>query len=206
VSAAPAELGQYTPGISRALANLASAGASFTGAERLTIAQVARDGAAGVLGTYDALSTVVVEAASTVATASSSIDLSVVEGWEAQGLERVSYAELIGIVGRIRAIDTFSYGLGVAAPHLPSPTPGRPTGAIANDSRVRTGFVPVPRLLSPSRVVSALPADHAAQDDLSDTLYLSSAAMDDLTVVKDLDRAQMELVAARTSYVNDCHW
>lgn len=201
-------LGTYGVGIIAAIRNLVSPGVSFTGFERRAIAEAARAAEAGawVEAATAPLRSPAAEVAVLVATNSQSIREAHVDKWERVGLSRAAYAEIIGVVSSLRAIDTFAFGLGIRQPGLPEPQAGNATGELAPGSKLRTGFVPVPQLLSPSRVLSALPADHRAQDALSDTLYLSNAAMEDLEIVKDLDRAQLELVAARTSFLNDCFW
>ena len=50
------------------------------------------------------------------------------------------------------------------------------------------------------------PAEIAAMFALHGVLYLSLEEMMDLEVVKGLTRAQMELLAARTSLLNDCFY
>ncbi len=52
--------------------------------------------------------------------------------------------------------------------------------------------------------ISAVPAEAAAQETLHGALYLSYPDMADLHAERGLTRAQMEFVAARVSYLNDC--
>jgi hypothetical protein len=53
---------------------------------------------------------------------------------------------------------------------------------------------------------SAVQQEFDAWDDLHSQLYLSMEEMRDTSIVKDLHRAQIELLAARTSNYNDCFY
>ena len=52
--------------------------------------------------------------------------------------------------------------------------------------------------------LSGVSVEDRAQEQLHDALYLSYQEMGDLGIDKVLSRSQMELLAARTSLINDC--
>ena len=64
--------------------------------------------------------------------------------------------------------------------------------------------MPTVGVISPPTALQAVPTEAAVQEELHGALYLSYADMADLAAVRGLSRAQMELVAARVSYLNDC--
>lgn len=66
------------------------------------------------------------------------------------------------------------------------------------------GWVPTVGAIGPPSALSAVPAEAAAQEALHGVLYLSYADMADQRAERGLTRAQMELVAARVSWLNDC--
>jgi len=56
------------------------------------------------------------------------------------------------------------------------------------------------------QALSAVPSEAEAQEDMHGPLYLTYAQMQDLQFVRGLTRPQMELVAARTSALNECFY
>ncbi len=129
-------------------------------------------------------------------------------GWvdrlEADGLDRTTYVEILGICARVAAIDTFLYGLGQPERPLPMPEAGEPTHTTVADARIDGGFAPTVGPAFPPTALSAVPVELDAMMQLHGALYLSLREMGDLEIMKDLDRRQLELVAARTSLLNDC--
>lgn len=124
----------------------------------------------------------------------------------ARGVDAVTYLEVLAVVARLRAIDTFCFALGVAPAELPPTGPGRPTGAIARDAAIDGGWAPTVGRASPPNALSAIPAEHQAMHDLHGAFYLSIADMVDLDADRGLHRTQMEFVAARTSLLNECFY
>ncbi len=66
--------------------------------------------------------------------------------------------------------------------------------------------MPTVGAIGPVTALDAVPPEATAQAALHGALYLSYAEMADLAVVRGLTRAQLELVAARVSYLNDCFY
>ena len=89
---------------------------------------------------------------------------------------------------------------------LPEPAPGEPTGD--TDSRASPGPAWVPMVGGASIVgaLSLVPREMAAQEELHGPLYLTYEEMADMGFRRGLDRRQLELVAGRTSAVNECFY
>ena len=66
------------------------------------------------------------------------------------------------------------------------------------------GWVPTVGPASPPSALSSVPDEHEAMHDLHAIFYLAVADMADLDADRGLHRTQMELVAARTSLLNEC--
>lgn len=183
-------------------ADLAAPGTWLTGAQRVAAARAARAARAGQgHATYDEP---LLAAAARLAAAPAEVTEQWVDGL---GLEPQAYVEVLGVVARLVAVDTALRGLGAAELALPSPRPGAPSRQRVADARRRSAWVPTVGPASPSRVLSAVAAEHAGQARLHAALYLAYDEMSDLTITKHgLSRVQMELAAARTSLLNDCFY
>lgn len=132
------------------------------------------------------------------------------------------YVELVGVVVTTVVVDTFARGLGASVPPLPSgPVQGEPTRRRPKGARFQKHWVPTlaPEDVAPGeldpyagnraanihRALSLVPEEVVGFFDLGQTHYLSSAQMTDLGVRhRAIDRAQIELLAARVSALNQC--
>lgn len=123
---------------------------------------------------------------------------------EQRGIPVTTYVEVVGLVARLQAIDTFAFAVGAAPATLPEPLAGPPTGKIATDASIMGGWVPTVGPASPPSALSLLPDEHEAMHDLHGVFYLSVEGMADLDADRGLHRTQMELVASRTSLLNEC--
>ncbi len=178
---------------------LGTAGTWMTGDERVDLIRMVRDPAADV-----DLDEPTRTAAAAVAHRAASLTADVVDDLESAGLRRERYVEIVGVVSRVSAIDTFERGLGRAQRDVPIARPGRPNRSVIAAARRRAGWVPTVGAIGPPTALEAVPAEAAAQEALHGALYLSYRDMADLHAERGLTRAQMELVAARVSYLNDC--
>lgn len=195
----------YIPGLDREWHRLRSAGTWWTGVQRLAIAHVAR-----AARTEQGLPSVdlpepVVEAAARLS-ADPHVTREWVDGLDAAGLTKPAYVEILGVVARLTAVDTFLFGIGAAEQPLPGPAPGRPSFETVPEATMNGGFVPTIGVASAPNALSAVAAETDALLDLHGVLYLALDDMGDLEIEKDLSRAQMEFVAARTSLINDCYF
>lgn len=147
-----------------------------------------------------------------------------VEHWfreaTASGIGVEEYVELVGIVAVTTAVDTLCRGIGLAAPDLPAPQPGSPTGETPEDVDRDLAWVPT---LSPEpdgplqrefyrggpahirRALTYVPETARDFWRMANTLYLSSAEMRDFDhEFRAITHAQIELVAGRVSAINQC--
>jgi alkylhydroperoxidase family enzyme len=141
---------------------------------------------------------------------------SVIDG----GLDEEKYVELVSMIAHITAVDTFTRGIGLAQHPLPEPQPGapsrrRPAGAkkhkfwVANimpgDHDPEDADYFVGRTAHIRLALTLVPDEARAWFDLVDAQYLSGRMMVDWHGRhRAIDRAQIELVAARVSALNQC--
>ena len=184
---------------------IAAPGTWWTGAERVAIATVARSNRAGDALRDDSLpaaanDAVVLLAATPAYTTREWVERVVSEIGEAR------YVELVGVTVRVVAIDTVSRLLGCELEPFPAPQPGEPSHEQPR-RRLRKGkaWVQMDGVGEPTNTLSAVPAERAATTDLTNFLYMTSPQMGNPDIVKaGLHRSQIELVAATTSYANEC--
>jgi len=143
----------------------------------------------------------------------------VIEG----GLEVTRYVELVGITTLMAGLDYFTLALGSAPLPLPPARSGAPSRHLPAGAKSGTAWVPmiapedaagpeadlypeaavIPNIV---RALSLVPSEVRALRRSSDAHYLPVPQIVDPTVQRTLDRAQMELVAARVSALNQCFY
>lgn len=181
---------------------LASAGTWFDGATRVAIAAEAR--AARREGGTD-LFPLVAEATQAIS-AAAFVSRDWIDDFVRRGLAIEEYVEITGLVGRLAAVDTYVEGVGAPQEPLPDPLPGEPSRQPNPAARWRAAFVPTQTGDGPPYALSAVPAEAQALLDLHAALYMPVEQMGGLASGGDLARPEMEFVAARTSYLNDCRF
>lgn len=186
-------------------ANLAGPGAVWTGPERLAIVAEARR-ARNQEAPRSALSGAATEAARLLAAHPATARRGWVEGLVAAGLGYESYVELLGVVSRLVAIDTFCEALGLGVEPLPEPVSGEPTGEVSTQARPGKGWVPMVGGTSITQALSLIPSENAELERFHGPMYLTFNQMSDPAFTRGLTRPQMELVAARTSAINECFY
>lgn len=180
---------------------LADPGATLTGAQRVRACEIARRARRGeVVDEGPPLD----RAAARIGVAAHEIDRRFVDELRDEGVGIHHFVEVLGVVARTTAIDTTLRGLGAPERSLPAPREGVPTDAIDRTARQRSAFVPTVGAAGPTTALNAIPAEATHQERLSEVLYLSYEEMLDFDIRRDLHRTQIELVAARTSSVNEC--
>ncbi len=188
-------------GVIRAVDNIGSVGTWWTAAERVAIAESARRAfTASTDGAHAVITEPVSAVAARVATEAHHVTVDDVGVFG----EPAAFVEVVGVVARTTAIDTFCRGIGRPAPELVATDEHRPTGQVSRGAKRRSAYVATVGPAGPTTALSAVPGEDAAQADLHGALYLSYAEMADLRIVKGLPRWQLELVAARTSLINRC--
>lgn len=186
-------------------ARLATPGSEHTGPERVMIAAETRRATSGEAPSHE-LPAATLEAVRRIATSASTIRREWVEHLGSSGLSEAAYVETVGIVARTVAVDTFHRALGAELETLPAPRPGEPTGALEPSARPSKGFVAMARGTSTWWAVSLVPDAFAGMEEFHNSLYLSPEEMMMEETPRLLSRPQIELVAARTSAVNECFY
>lgn len=195
-------------GLHESLLRLGRPGPTMNADERLAVCREARSAPGRHPGSSDdphwLLSAAEVQATGSIAHDAGGINASLVEGWITQGLDPLRYIEIISIVSQLSAIDHFVAGIGAPPVPLPAPTTGPPTRRLDDAAALHSGFVPTAGRAEAPTALSALPDEQAAVMNLHESLYLSPAQMWSNEFESPLSRPQMEFVAARTSYLNEC--
>jgi hypothetical protein len=197
---------ELTAAIDRCWDELSRPGTWWDAAGRRAIAEVARAAIGGGVPPAVLLPAAAAEAATRIAATPAEVD----EAWVhavCEAIGETRYVELVGIVARVVAVDTFQRLLGLDVRPLSEPQPGQPTreapptGARRNHTWVSM-VTPVPPY-----VLGAVPAAMTAMNDLTDQLYMPPDEMGDPDWRRgDLHRTQIELVAATVSLVNECFY
>ena len=128
----------------------------------------------------------------------------------AEGISPEQYVELVGVVATANCLEVFAAAIGIDSLPLPVPAEGEPARQLVPNAAVRSHWVPTADIRGPN-VGKALTASPVSVDDwhrLSDAQYVPmEALLADLTWSRGtLDRMQIELVAARTSLLNECFY
>ncbi len=196
----------YRAALQTALDGVGSPGTWLTGAERRGVAAEARASLAGTPGPDAPISTELAEVAHAVAEAPADITPEWIDELEARGLDRFSYVEATGVVCRVAVVDTFAFGVGAEPLPLPEARGGEPRRIPVEGAMVSRAWVPT---VGPGHAMSSLSAveeERASMQALSDVLYLKEVVPVRQVEKGSLIRSQIEVVAARTSYLNDCFY
>ncbi len=193
-------------GLARVWDVMAAPGASWTGEERVAIAAAAREAFDGEDADPGILPPIAVRAAGRLHSDPASIGAATVDQFRNEGLDDARYVELIGVVARLAAADGVMRALGLPPAPLPTASEGSPTGEINHTARRGPAHVPMVGGASIPQALSLVPAESAAQEELHGPLYMTYEGMADLAFTRGLDRTRMELVAARTSAINECFY
>jgi hypothetical protein len=202
----PAALAAFDQLLDREWERLANAGTWWTGGERVAIAADARlasvsEKPSGVLPPP------IQEATRRIAAEPAGIRDTDVARWELEGLDPFAYIEVTGIVSRLMALDTASFGLGRSLRELPDQESGEPSRVKPAGAMITTGWAPTIGPATAPGSLSAVPAEAEAMFDLHDVLYATMDQMFEMQLEREgLKRPQIELVAARTSRLNECFY
>ncbi|MGI9605452.1 MAG: hypothetical protein ACR2P0_04875 [Acidimicrobiales bacterium] len=190
--------------VERAWAQLCAPGPTLDAPTRVRVIELARAAWRGAGPTEPSALAAAVHA---VASDAEGITLEFVEDLERRGLPRLQYLEVLGVVGRLSNVDWYLRGLGAA---LPQPVPlglaGVTTGRVAPGSRLTDSWVPMVGDASAPHVLDALVDEGAALRDLHEPAYIDIARIGEGTHGDVLARPQIEFIAARTSYLNECFY
>jgi len=179
-----------------------------------------------VAGTHDSLGALpagVVEIVHRVRTDPGRLTERWYRGVIAGGVSEERYVETVSVVAHVVAIDTMMRGLGQDPQPLPTPQPGRPSARRPRGARSGPAWVawvepedaaagelchyppdrrPAANIL---KALSLVPAEAEGFFDLVGHQYLPGPAMRDFTrEYRAISHAQIELLAARVSALNQC--
>lgn len=196
---------QYVDTIKKTWQHTAAPGSFFTGAERVEVTAIARASRQRHDRPATSLPLTVAETVETFAVDAHTITGGWVAERERAGISGPAYVELLSITSFTIVLDTFAFGVGAELHPLPDPLPGDPTGEVDERAAVQGGWIPTVGRAFPPTGFSAIPSEHRMMHTLHDVLYIGVPKMVDLDLVRDgLARDQMEIIAARTSLLNDC--
>lgn len=224
----------------RAFRRIAEPGSWWTGAQRVAIAQAARDAERCELcdrktaalsphtiseshGPCQVLNGEIVDVIHRVHRDTNRLTRSdvtrITEGVMSVG----QYVEAVAIVANMIAIDTFARILDLSPWPLPDPVDGEPDQRIPLGAKTELAWVPT---IDPDdaqgidadlyanqsaanihRALSFVPDEKYGFFDLDDVMYLPDAVLRDFgNEYRAIDHAQIELLAARVSALNQCHY
>lgn len=202
----------------------AAPGNHWTGAERLAMVALARSAREadelppwispttvdGLVGDDEILPGAAIDAVWRLATHPGTLTESWYRDIIGRGLSPERYVELVAVVATAVCVDVFSAAIGVDPIRLPDPAEGRPDGRVIAGAAVTGHWVPTVagRGANVGRALTAVPVAVEAWLRLSDVQYVPPEALiKDLTWSRGaLDRMQVELLAARTSLLNECFY
>lgn len=148
------------------------------------------------------------------------------DGVLAVGVSDAHYVEAVAVTAGTVSIDTFCRGIGVLPHPLPEPLPGEPSRRRPASARGGEAWVPMiapedasgaeaglfagqRRVPNISRALSLVPDEVRGLREMGPAHYLPFERIPDPTWTpagRALSRAQMELVAARVSALNQCFY
>ena len=204
---------------------LAAPGFWWTGAERVAIAAECRRAAAleGGAGS-ELLPEAAVHAVQKLIVDNANLSREWCdETCAADGMSDAHYIELLGVVVHVFSIDELHRALDIPLEPLPSPIAGAPSRRRPSGARRVAGWLPItpPDALDPedadlydnapiaANVLTALslvPGNLPWLADLSHAHYLSYAEMRETGKLREISRAQQELIASRVSVLNECFY
>jgi len=181
-------------------------GPTLTGAERVQLASCVRAVHAGDTPPWIDMPESVLALATTLYVAPRLVGISNVSDAASDAGYPV-VVEVIAIVSMLAAVDGTHRALGATLETLPVPGPGEPTRVIADGLKQRGTNIP----MTPGSILSALdllPDVGRAYRASFGTQYMTDQemALPDFERTPGLNRAQMELVASRTSLLNECFY
>ena len=162
--------------IERSWANLVAPGALLTSAERHQVIRDARAGWAG--GTEPKVASGIMgEAAHWLAVDAEGLTEEIVADFEARGLDRLRYLEIVGVVARLSNVDFYVRGIGATELVLAEPSLTAPSGRLHPDAVLTNMWVPTVGQSFAPHVVDALPDEGEAVRALCDPMYMPMADM-----------------------------
>jgi len=208
-----------------AISALGEAGDWLTGAQRVDVWRQVRDAATNELDQArraalspnaisemhdptDELSAAAVEVAHRVASDPGRLT----RGWaeqQIQALGEETYTEIVGVTAIASVVDRFHVAIGRPAPELPAPQPGEPTRVRPDgvgDVGAWVSQSSGPTTANVSRTLSLVPCTNVIWRSLVDSHYSRGAEFLDTIWSRHLPRPAVELIASRTTGLNECFY
>lgn len=130
-------------------------------------------------------------------------------GEQIAALGEETYTEVVGVTAIAMVVDRLRHALGLPAASLPEPRPGEPArvrpddvGDIGAWVSQTTGEIRA----NVSRTLSLVPVTNTAWRGLVDSHYSRGAEFMDKQWDRSLSRPQVEMVASRTTSLNECFY
>ena len=185
---------------------MARPGTWWSGSARVAIAAAAREDRWGIPPPEDhrGLPDAVRSAVRRVSVEPMAVTREWVASLEDGGLWPTQYVEMVGVVSRVLAVDAVHRGIGAEFEPLPAPQPGAPSKDPPPYARRGKAFCPMVPGSNITSALSLVPDESSAQNDVDGLLYMTGEEMADLDFSRSLHRTQIEFVAARVSYNNEC--
>jgi hypothetical protein len=173
------------------------------------------------------LPAVIVDALHRIATDPGRLTRSWFDGVLESGISDVAFAEAVGVMATVVALDTFALGIASDAPAMKPPAAGEPSGARPTGAEVHSAWIPTVRpelsvgglaeyyerwtgaalgVAHIGRAISLSPADQIGFFEIGDALYVPVEKLVDFTWGRAIDRSQIELLAATVSATNECFY
>lgn len=191
--------------IERAWEQLTGPGVELTATERHQVIKDARAAWAGESAPNPA-SGVAGEAAFWLAVDAEGLRADVITDFETRGLDRWRYLEIVGVVSRLANVDFYVAGLGSSPLALPVIDQAMPTGHRDSAAIISNMWVPTVGATYAPHVLDALPAEGEALRDLHEPMYVHFESIRDGQFADALTKSQIEFLAARSSYLNECFY
>ena len=234
--------GELANALDNAWARLGQPGTWWTGTQRLAIAAESRKAMScavcqerkdalspfHVTGAHDTLgelSAAAVDAIHRIRTDAGRLTETWVQGLMHQGLRDVEYAEIIGVVATVSAVDGFDRAMGCRQRDLPQAVAGAPTRYRPSAAIPGLGWLDTLRpadlrseYANPDagygadnihRAISLVPSEVSAFFDLDVELYLCDREFPRRALQaqeRAISEAQIEMIAARASSINGCFY
>lgn len=126
------------------------------------------------------------------------------------GITPEQYVELVSVVATANCLDVFAAAIGTESLPLPGPAEGQPSRTPVPETAVRSHWVPTADVggANVGKALTSVPVAVDAWLRLSEAQYVpKTALLGDLNWSRgNLDRMQVELLAARTSLLNECFY
>ncbi len=184
--------------------NLMSPGPTLSRSERVSVIESARMAWAGT--SSEGGRSLIEEVGHWIALDAGGITAEAVTTIELAGLGRFQYLEAVGVASRLANIDFYARGLGASLPSIPARPDEPATGAVHDAAAMHDGWVPSTGPLHAITVLEALPSDAESFKALHEPFYVPFIHFMDGDYCDALHRTQIEWVAARSSYLNECFY